>query len=76
MLHIIIVDLHDKVAKLNISEGEKTPLGYNTLKEEALSALMILGFSRTSIEKTLDKLLLQMECPNVEQLIKESLRLL
>ena len=72
----IIVDLHDKVAKLNISEGEKTPLGYNTLKEEALSALMILGFSRTSIEKTLDKLLLQMECPNVEQLIKESLRLL
>lgn len=72
----IIVDLHDKITKLNISEGEKTPLGYNTLKEEALSALMILGFSRTSIEKTLDKLLLQMECPNVEQLIKESLRLL
>lgn len=72
----IIVDLHDKVAKLNISEGEKTPLGYNTLKEEALSALMILGFSRTSIEKTLDKLLLQMENPNVEQLIKEALRLL
>lgn len=72
----IIVDLHDKVTKLNISEGEKTPLGYNTLKEEALSALMILGFSRTSIEKTLDKLLLQMENPNVEQLIKEALRLL
>ena len=72
----IIVDLQDKVAKLNISEGEKLPSGYNTLKEEALSALMVLGFNKTSIEKTLDKLLSQMDNPNVEQLIKEALRLL
>lgn len=72
----IIVDLHDKISKLNISEGEKTPVGYNTLKEEALSALMVLGFNRTSIEKILDKLMSQMESPNVEQLIKEALRLL
>ncbi len=72
----IIVDLHDKVLKLNISDEEKTPLAYNTLKEEALSALMVLGFNRTSIEKILDKLLSQMENPNVEQLIKEALRLL
>ncbi|MBR5147493.1 MAG: Holliday junction branch migration protein RuvA [Bacteroidales bacterium] len=72
----IIVDLQDKVGKLNITEGEKTPSGYNTLKEEALSALMVLGFSRASIEKILDKLLKQMENPNVEQLIKEALRLL
>ena len=72
----IIVDLHEKISKLNISEGEKTPVGYNTLKEEALSALMVLGFNRTSIEKILDKLMSQMESPNVEQLIKEALRLL
>ena len=72
----IIVDLHDKISKLNISEGEKTPAGYNTLKEEALSALMVLGFNRTSIEKALDKLMSQLENPNVEQLIKEALRLL
>lgn len=72
----IIVDLQDKVGKLNITEGEKTPSVYNTLKEEALSALMVLGFSRASIEKILDKLLKQMENPNVEQLIKEALRLL
>lgn len=72
----IIVDLQDKVSKLNISEDEKLPLGYNTLKEETLSALMVLGFNKTSIEKALDKLLSQMENPNVEQLIKEALRLL
>lgn len=72
----IIVDLQDKVSKLNIAEGEKTPIGYNTLKEEALSALMVLGFNRTSAEKILDKLMAQMENPSVEQLIKEALRLL
>ena len=72
----IIVDLHDKISKLNISEGEKTPIGYNTSKEEALSALMVLGFNRTSIEKVLDKLMSQMGNPSVEQLIKEALRLL
>ena len=72
----IIVDLQDKVSKLNIAEGEKTPIGYNTLKEEALSALTVLGFNRTSAEKILDKLMAQMENPSVEQLIKEALRLL
>ncbi len=72
----IIVDLHDKVTKLNIGDDEKTPFEYNTLKEEALSALMVLGFSRASVEKILSKLLTQMENPNVEQLIKEALRLL
>lgn len=72
----IIVDLHDKVLKLNIPESEKTPSSYNTLKEEALSALMVLGFNKSSIEKTLDKLLSQMNNPNVEQLIKEALKLM
>lgn len=72
----IIVDLHDKVAKLDVAAGEKTPAVYNTLKEESLSALMVLGFNRTSVEKVLDKLLSQMENPSVEQLIKEALRLL
>ena len=72
----IVVDLHDKVGKSDFGSDEKSPVGYNTLKEEALSALMVLGFNKTSIEKTLDKLLKQMENPSVEDLIKESLRLL
>ena len=71
----IVVDLHDKVGKLETG-GEISPIGNNTLKDEALSALMVLGFNKSSIEKTLDKLLKQMENPSVEDLIKESLRLL
>ena len=71
----IVVDLHDKVGKLEAG-GEISPVGNNTLKDEALSALMVLGFNKASIEKALDKLLKQMESPTVEDLIKESLRLL
>lgn len=71
----IVVDLHDKVGKLEAG-GEISSLGNNTLKDEALSALMVLGFNKASIEKVLNKLLKQMENPTVEDLIKESLRLL
>lgn len=72
----IIVDLHDKVSKLAVPENEKTSPSHNNIKDEALSALMVLGFSKIGIEKVLDKLLRQMENPSVEQLIKEALRLL
>ena len=71
----IVVDLHDKVGKLEAG-GEISPVGNNTLKDEALSALMVLGFNKMSIEKVLDKLIKQMDNPSVEDLIKESLRLL
>ena len=72
----IVVDLHDKVGKMDVTAAENSSAGYNTLKEEALSALMVLGFNKLSIEKTLDKLLKQMASPSVEDLIKEALRLL
>lgn len=72
----IIVDLHDKVGKVEAAADEKSPAGYNTMKEEALSALMVLGFNKLSVEKALDKLLKQMANPSVEDLIKEALRLL
>ena len=72
----IVVDLHDKIGKLEIEEGEKTSPAYNTTRDEALSALMLLGLSKANIEKILDKLMKQMDNPAVEDLIKESLRLL
>ena len=72
----IVVDLHDKIGKLEIEEGEKTSPAYNTTRDEALSALMVLGVSKANIEKILDKLMKQMDNPAVEDLIKESLRLL
>ncbi len=71
----IVVDLKDKVGKAGIS-SEKMEPSYNTIKSEALSGLLILGFNKNAAEKVLDKLLQQDAEATVEKLIKEALKLL
>ncbi len=71
----IVVDLKDKVAKSGISSEKVEPL-YNTIKTEALSGLLILGFNKNAADKVLDKLLQQNTDLSVEKLIKEALKLL
>ncbi len=71
----IIIDLRDKLIKQDI-KLEKIPSGHNTLKDEALSGLLILGFNKTMAEKAVDKILKQTETDSVELLIKEALKIL
>ncbi len=71
----IIIDLKDKLIKSGI-ELEKIDKIHNTIREEALSGLLILGFNKVSAEKTIDKVLLNKDIVDVESLIKETLKLL
>ncbi len=71
----IIVDLKDKLAKEPVSL-EKLPAGHNTLKEEALSGLLILGFSKIMASRVVNRLLKEKSIGSVEELIKESLKIL
>lgn len=71
----LIVDLKDKVKKTEFTE-EVVGFVDNTLKNEALSALVILGFSKNAASKALDKLLKQSPDASVEVLIREALKLL
>ena len=72
----IIIDLKDKIAKYAGSK-EIPGILHNTSKEEALSALVMLGFNKTLAEKTIDHLLRSHGASlPVEQLIKEALRVL
>jgi Holliday junction DNA helicase RuvA len=71
----IVVDLKDKVKKTEFTETIAEPLN-NTVKNEALSALVILGFSKNAASKALDKLLKQSPDTPVEVLIREALKLL
>jgi Holliday junction DNA helicase RuvA len=71
----VILDLKDKVLK----ESGDTPLTFtpqdNRSREEALSALVALGFARIQVQKALNKIL--KEQPNVtsvEELIKLALK--
>jgi len=69
----IVIDLRDKVSKSG-SMSEKVESSYNTIKAEALSGLLILGFNKNAAEKLLDKLLQQDASYSVERLIKEALK--
>lgn len=71
----IVVDLKDKVKKTEFTE-EIVETVDNTVKTEALSALMILGFSKGPAGKVLDKLLGKTPDASVEVLIREALKLL
>ena len=68
----IILDLKDKIAKLGITANSST--SYNTIREEALSALTMLGFSKSSIEKSIDQELQDGGNLEVEELVKRVLK--
>ncbi|MBO5132979.1 MAG: Holliday junction branch migration protein RuvA [Paludibacteraceae bacterium] len=67
----IIVDLKDKVGK---SESDELFLSENNYREEALTALTVLGFLRSNSEKVLDKILIESPTLPLEKLIKEALK--
>tara|TARA_Y100000031_G_C8251965_1_gene400958 strand:+ start:8521 stop:9102 length:582 start_codon:yes stop_codon:yes gene_type:complete len=71
----IIIDLKDKLIKSGI-ELEKIDQTHNTIREEALSGLLILGFNKLSAEKAIDKVLKSDDVVDVEGLIKEVLKML
>ena len=68
----VIIDLQDKIKNLPEME-EISPISGNTIKEEALSALEVLGYPRRSSEKVIDNLIQSQSDASVEALIKAAL---
>lgn len=69
----VIIELKDKV--LRIFEMDEIPAASNnTSKDEALSALEVLGFAKKQSEQVLAKILTSTPDASVEQLIKEALK--
>jgi Holliday junction DNA helicase RuvA len=69
----IIIDLKDKIEIETGDEQIVAPLN-NTLKDEALSALEVLGFAKKNAEKVLNKLIMVKPEITVEELIKNALK--
>ena len=68
----VLIELKDKM--LNLFEGEEIqPFPNNTIKEEALSALEVLGYSRKQSEKVIDNAIQSAPDSSVEDLIKAAL---
>ncbi len=69
----IIIDLKDKIGIEGATNDNFFQLN-NTIKDEALSALVTLGFSKSAIEKIVDKILAAKTDMSVEELIKQTLK--
>jgi len=69
----VIIDLRDKISRDKPS-GEIFPVRDNRLKEEALSALVILGFNKGDADKVISKILLADKNLPLEDLIKKALK--
>ena len=86
----IIVDLKDKVLKIDLGSDanqgslEDAASGYslevrgvdNEVKQEAVSALTMLGFAAAASGKVVDKILKADPSASVEQVIKQALKML
>ena len=81
----IIVDLKDKVLKIDLGDGGDTSamptLGEefamtNPVKDEAVSALTMLGFNAAASGKAVDKILKENPGAGVEVVIKQALKML
>ena len=69
----IIVDLKDKLGK-QAGSGEIFAFADNTSREEALSALVMLGFAKSAVSKILDKIVREEKNLTVEDMIKRALK--
>ena len=82
----IIVDLKDKVLKIDLEsqeQGTKSQGGLllsvevdNEVKQEAVSALTMLGFAAAASGKVVDKILKEDPSASVEKVIKMALKML
>ncbi|WP_421941533.1 Holliday junction branch migration protein RuvA [Pedobacter sp.] len=70
----LVLELQDKLKKEGADSLISIPQ-HNTIKDEALSALVMLGFAKQTAEKTIDQILKVTEGTlSVEQLIKQALK--
>ncbi len=70
----IILDLKDKISKEPVNLTANSGVGNNTIKDEALSALLALGFLRPAANQVLQKIFQEEpEIDSVENLIKKAL---
>lgn len=79
----IIVDLKDKILTVEVGEGGGKagqdvlfPAANNPVKDEAISALTMLGFSAAPSGKAVDKILKENPGASVEEVIKAALKML
>ncbi len=72
----IVVDLKDRLEKEGVLKGENLVFSDNTIQQEALSALVMLGFAKNTAQKAIASIMKKNPATAVsaEFLVKEALR--
>ncbi len=72
----IVIDLKDKLEKEGVVTGEILAPANNTIRQEALSALVMLGYNKAVAQKTIHQVIKSNPslAASVEKLIKEALK--
>lgn len=74
----IIIDLKDKVAGVDTgtATGQAKTNGMSAAAEEAVQALVMLGFASAAVRKTVQKICSDSPALSVEHIIKQSLKMM
>ncbi|QPJ60380.1 MAG: Holliday junction branch migration protein RuvA [Candidatus Nitronauta litoralis] len=72
----LALELRDKLAAPVGQQGEAAPVSSNPMRDDALSALINLGYKKPDAEKALDRLNEKGTTDSIETLIRDSLNLL
>lgn len=71
----IVLDLKDKILKAGNNTDNNSAMINNTIKNEALSALVVLGFDKKMAEKVINQIThAEPQITDVQELIKKSLK--
>lgn len=75
----IVIDLKDKISESSGVEGEFLSIQNNTLEKDSLSALTMLGFSKSAVQKVVSKIINENkdnQSVTVEDIVKQALNYL
>lgn len=70
----IIVELSGKTATLGLGEAEARPAASNEVYDEALAALVMLGFAKNAADKAVTTVLKEQPSLSVEELVRTALK--
>ncbi len=70
----IIVELSGKTATLGLGEAEVRPAASNEVYDEALAALVMLGFAKNAADKAVTTVLKEQPSLSVEELVRTALK--
>ena len=70
----MVIELKDKIGNISVDISQNFNASGNSLHDDALQALLMLGFNKSAIDKVLRNILKDGAAASVEQVVKRALK--